>query len=438
MGILVAFLAFFVLSFASEIEVAVKKPIPLRDFLLLISGLSGKKIILLEGGEEKVWFVGKGSVYDVLDAVVYPAGYFWEERNGKIIVRKFVSGVWRLPFPRLNARLTFSGRRDPLGFVYTVDANFGKTLSEALSAVVVKGKYKVDTSSGIVTFSGPLREKLAVESVIRKMEEILKDRVKLKLIVAVLNDEYLRRTGIDLATLFRLGGRIALRVNSPEELPFSLFYDSGNLDFILSALERKGVLEILENREFESVSGIPIVFSQRRVKEYVKSTRIAFFTPVTGTGNQSVSAIPTLEIEKGEISEGSSLVLVPQRISGEKILLELGYSSSTLNELKTEIYQVQGQEQTLQNPDVSHSDFSVSVELPEGKGILLVSSAIDRRKALSEGVPYLHSIPFVGYLFGKKERIKGKVRLLVWVSYAGDSSPSLSEVKADEILGIER
>ncbi|HIQ49418.1 MAG TPA: hypothetical protein EYH58_07310 [Aquifex aeolicus] len=399
----------------AEISVNVKEPVSLKDFLTLLSGLSGRRIVLMDEGNERVWFVGKGSVEKILDTVLYPIGYYWEREGKKIIVRKYVSKVWRIPFPRFGSSLYFKKDGKILSYDYEYKQALVDSIRKLLLPYAGNARIEVDPYTGMISFYGTYKELKAVEEVIDKIKDAFSETIALRMEVIAVEFSNEHQTGINWNAILRNPTKISLGLSTAKELPLTVGVNTYSLEAFLSALERYGKVKVLENKSFVVLSGFPLAFSQTKTFEYVKSVRIGFLAPEQGTGY----TIPTVDIQKDKVEEGSHLVFIPQKISDNEILLEVGYASSKLNKLETKTFVAQGQEQTVENPEIVMTDFTLPVTLREGESLTLVSSVIDLTKLRSEGVPLLLKIPLVKYLFGYHSEEKGKVQLIVRITYLG-------------------
>ena len=397
--------------------VNVKNPIPLREFVTLLSGITKQRIVLMDEGSEKVWFVGKGSLEKILDTVLYPIGYYWEREGDKIVIRKFVSRIWKLYIPKLSSEVTFTAQGTNLSYTYDYTGKLGETIRRILSPFVERGRIEVDPVTGIVSFYGTYKEMKAVEEVLEKLQDMLTQRVVLKMDVyaLVLNDEY--QTGIDLSMFLRDPTRIGVNLlTSQANSPFSLTFQTTSVEGLLTLLEKFGKVKILESRVFNSITGFPIVMTQVREREYLKETRIGYIAPQQGVGY----VVPTLEVRQEKVDEGSQMVLIPQKLSEDRIVLEVAYGNKRINAIERKTFVVQSQETSLESPDVSRSDFSVNSVLEEGQSLVLVSSIMDSEKLSSRGVPFLSRIPVIKHLFGSHYKDKRKVQLIVTITYLGE------------------
>lgn len=417
-------------KYRTEYKINVKNPIPLREFITLLSSISRERIVLMDEGSERVWFVGKGSVEKILDTVLYPIGYYWEREGDKILIRKYVSKVWKLYIPKLSSQITFKAEGTNLSYTYDYTGKLGETIKRILSPFVEKGRIEIDPVTGIVSFYGTYKEMKAVDEVLEKLQDMLTRKITLKMNVyaLILSNEY--RTGIDISMLLRNPTRIGINLlTSQSNAPFSLTFQTTGIEGLISLLEKFGEVKLLESRVFNSVTGFPIVMTQVREREYLKETRIGYLAPQQGVGY----VIPTLEVKQEKIDEGSQMVLIPQKLGEERIVLEVAYGNKRINTIEKKTFVVQGQQTSLESPDISRSDFSVSSVLRKGQSLVLVSSVVDSKKIFSTGLPFLSRVPFLKYLFGSHYRNKGRIQLFVTITYLGeDYGSGLGETEAEE------
>ena len=392
----------------------------LKKFIPYLAGLTQRRIILEDKeAKEKVSFTGWTTLEALLDVVLPPLGYGWEQdRNGAIRISKYVTKVWKVDIPSVARKLQFShgSQSSQVSYNYDFQQKLVDSIRSLLTSLVKEGKVTVDPYLGIVTFYGPRKEAKVLEPVISKISDILKDSIKLKIeVIAIrLRREY--QTGINLSSVFSgdIKGQVSFSTASTEA-PFTAGFTSSKVEGFISALEQYGEVKAIESREFNVVSGFPIVYSSGRKITYLREVRVAYLQVVQG----GTTAIPSVNLIQAEENSGTDFILIPRKLENGTLSLDVMFSQKQLDELIEKTFKTEGQETTLQQPQVSYNSFANLAVLKEGEELILVSSVMDLNKDNRKGLPFFIRIPLLRFLFGQNSELSDKVQFVVRVSYEG-------------------
>ena len=393
----------------------------LDKFIPYLAGLTGKRIILEDkNAKEKVSFTGWTTLEALLDVVLPPIGYSWErDRSGAIRISKYVTRVWRIDIPSVARKLQFSQgpQSSQVSYNYDFQQEIVKSIRSLLGSLVKEGKVGIDPYLGVITFYGPRKEARAIEPVVSKISEILQDTIKLRIEVVAIRLKREYQTGINLSSLLRMGTNVSLSLTAPVEAPFAVGFTTSSAEALFSALEKYGEVKSIESREFNVISGFPIVYSSGRKITYLREIRIAYLQVAQGGG----TAIPSTSLVQAEENSGTDFILIPRKLENGMLSLDVMFSQKQLDELVERTFKAEGQETTLQQPQISYNSFANLAMLKEGEDLILVSSVMDLNKDDRSGVPFLIRLPVVRFLFGQNSGLSDKVQFVVRVRYEGTS-----------------
>lgn len=390
----------------------------LRKFIPYLAGLTGERIILMDkDAKEKVSFSGYTTLPSLLDTVLPPLGYWWErDRTGAYRISRNVTRVWKIDLPAVMRELSFRGQKgEGISYSFSYREEVSKTIVSLLQGLIGKaGTVEYNPFTGLLVFHGPLKSARALDPVVGKLSEILKQTIKLRIEIVALRLYKENQTGVNLNSLIRAGFPVGINIQTANPAsPFSFSLTTSRAESFFTALEKFGKLRSIDSKEFNVISGFPVVYSTGGKISYLKRVSIAYLQTYQG----ATTAIPSVNIETGEETSGTDFILIPKKLSDGTLSLEVMFSQKTIDAIEEKTFTVQGQDTTLQLPQVSYSNFQTLSNLEEGEELILVSSVMDLNRSDRQGVPFLIRIPVIRFLFGKSADLSDKVQFIVRVRY---------------------
>jgi len=234
-----------------------------------------------------------------------------------------------------------------------------------------------------------------------KREELV--QVEVKIVRVDLYDRY--RLGIDWDAIIRTGefrGNIIGRFNpfTDTDRRVALVTDAGDLDTVISALERFGKVRIVDTWSYQMKTGTPIPFANYRTVTYF-----------TIGATQGLTSTQVIAEERKEYIGFTGMLGVFKKKKGYYVE---GYIS--LSDLIGFVTQNTPYGE-LKAPDKEEKTFRISTYLSDLNRVLIVGGF---RKSLfrneKEGVPLLSRIPVLGLLFGTTEDEKQNSEFVVLIS----------------------
>lgn len=249
-----------------------------------------------------------------------------------------------------------------------------------------------------------------------KREELI--QVEVKIVRVDLFDRY--RLGIDWDAIIRTGefkGSFLGRFNpfTDNDRRVALITDAGDLDTVISALERFGKVRIVDAWTYQMKTGTPIPFANYRTVTYF-----------TIGATQGLTSTQITAEERKEYVGFTGMLGVFKKKKGYYVE---GYIS--LSDLIGFVVQ-QTPYGELKAPDKEEKTFRISTYLSDLNKVLIVGGF---RKSLfrneKEGVPLLSKIPVLGLLFGTTEDEKQNSEFVVLISLRKARELSEEELKEE-------
>jgi MSHA type pilus biogenesis protein MshL len=181
-----------------------------------------------------------------------------------------------------------------------------------------------------------------------------------------------------------------------------------SIDTVIDALRTFGDTKIVSNPSIRSKHGQPAIISVGTSFTYKKSVKT--------TSTYEETARETTEVEVSTVFDGLILGVIPFIEEDGKITLLINPIKSDVDRASLEPESVGARaDQSISLPRISIKEISTTIGLNSGD-VVILGGLIDKRNIVEKkGVPFLSSIPLLGYLFrsdAKTEEIRELVIIL--------------------------
>jgi hypothetical protein len=419
--------------------------------LLYLSDAAQVPIELKDNVNDVVNFFGSGTLKSVLDTFCANNNLYYKVRDGKIIVRRYISAVFQLNVPMTTSKtytynLTFgqtvaggssnggmlggnttnavqSNGANTSSSTFSFKENFSKNILTLIKPLLKSPMSTVsyDPNTGLLTFYGTVNDYRVVKSIVDKINHELSKPIKVKLNIIAINllNEY--STGINISALFDNLKNLSLSLSSPMSTlsqTGSLFkagISGVNYSALLNALEQYGKTRALDSETYTVLPNQPIVYSPTNTQSYISSYNI--YVPPTVAGVVSTPAyVPTVSY----INTGTSITILPRLTKHKRLIVDVYYSQNTLQNLNsTNISVTNGVSVPIQFPQLSSQNSVLTSILRPQQTIVLISSVYSLKSNNESGIPFLIRAPLLKYLFGNTDKYSNKVQFIIAITYEG-------------------
>ena len=370
------------------------------------------------------------SASTVLREILGSHDLYYEIRDNVIRVLPYEEKFFKLHFMDTNVDMVFDVGGDVLGAgeaetasglsgsfklsgTGTKKGNVYDLLEQMLQRVMTdQGRYSLNRITGTLYLKDTPGVVKAVSRIINHLRDVMARQILIeaRIIEVSLSDNY--NYGIDWEVLRReTKGVTKLNTTSwalGRGLVISGVRSSFNIDVAIDALKMFGDAKVVSNPLIRTKHGKPAIISVGTSITYKKSVSIT--TTVVGD-----EARDTTDVEVSTVFDGLILGLIPFIHEDGLITLLINPIKSDVDPESIEPVPVGGSgAESISLPKVRIKEMSTTISLRSGD-VVFLGGLIDRRKQKEvRGVPFLSSIPLLGYLF-KNETYRDETRELVIV-----------------------
>ncbi|GAB6078032.1 type II secretion system protein GspD [Hydrogenobaculum acidophilum] len=427
------------------------KDVPIPQVLSYLSGITQVPIELKDNVQDRVSFYGQGTLKSILDTFCAYNNLYYKVKNGKIIVRRYISAVFQINIPMTttkayNYNMTFgqsvtnsSSGGSMLGGTSTNPIqntgtntssstfNFNENLAQNIVNLITPllqdkhSKISYDPNTGLLTFFGSINDYKTVKSIVKKLNEELSLPIKIRIDIIAINllNEY--STGINIQALFNSLKNLNISLNAPmttinsSNTLFKASISGSTYSTLLNALEQYGKTRSIDSETYTVLPNQPIVYAPTNTQSYISSYNI--YIPPTVVGVVSSPAyIPIVSY----LNTGTSITILPRLTNKKRLMVDVYYSQNTPQNITTQNISITpGTSLPIQFPEISSQNSVLTSVLKTGQTIALISSVYDLKKNQESGIPFLVRIPFVKYLFGNTDKYSNKVQFIITITYEG-------------------
>jgi len=175
----------------------------------------------------------------------------------------------------------------------------------------------------------------------------------------------------------------------------------GGVSMLLKALDSMGDVNVVSRPSITVSNMFPCVIQEVTSIPYI-----------SGTGQTIGNNITQSNVTTSEISDGLTMRL-EAKIEEDRTVLNISAAVNTLDSM-TNV--PAGNGLTIQEPQVSTESITTNVGIVPGKTLILGGLISSTKKNLTEGIPYLDKIPFLGNAFEYRSRSNQKTELVIFIT----------------------
>lgn len=366
----------------------------------------------------------------VLKEILNTFDLYYEIDQNVIRIKPFEERIFILNFLDVNINTSFDVGGDVLGAGETETATglsgsfklSGKGASKGnaydmmegmLKRVISKGgKYSLNRLSGSLYIKDTPAVIRSISKLINHFKEMLSRQILIeaRIIEVALSEGY--KYGIDWS-LLRKEAKTATKITEASWALGAGLVISGvtrefSIDTAIDALRTFGDTKIVSNPSIRSKHGQPAIISVGTSFTYKKSVKT--------TSTYEETTRETTEVEVSTVFDGLILGVIPFIEEDGKITLLINPIKSDVDRASLEPESVGARaDQSISLPRISIKEISTTIGLNSGD-VVILGGLIDKRNIVEKkGVPFLSSIPLLGYLFrsdAKTEEIRELVIIL--------------------------
>ncbi len=185
----------------------------------------------------------------------------------------------------------------------------------------------------------------------------------------------------------------------PVPLPFSAVFATNRSQALIRALGRQGRVRIVSQPRLLLANHQTAAIQVGQVRSYLASVTT---TAVQGAGTQLSAAV-------GAVQDGVTLTITPRILESDVVLVV----TPTLARV-TQIRQVTfGGGNLIEAPDVTNRTLTTTVRVPSGGMVVMGGLLSEEQSRDRVGLPWLHRIPVLGWLFGATRDASSRSELVL-------------------------
>jgi len=349
-------------------------------------------------------------LWQVMDEITSSLDLWWKYENGRIVVYKYESRVFRLNLPFLNKKI--EKEDDFLTLEYK--RQFTKNLEKALSKLLrdKESKVSVDEMGNVYVYARKSEVEM-IEDAVRKINKTFTAEIPLRIRVYLVREDDLKSLGLN-ATFRQRNISGGLSSPIPASPIFNMSIATARLEATLRALARTNRAKILEDVMLYALNGQPIVYAPLKKVRIISKVDLTY---VSGTGGVGTT-VPTITIDTEDINAGSTLIVVPYFIGKDKIAVDFYRKDTSIDEIVSKTVELAGATNEISLPKLSTRLNVNQTILKKGQTLVLFSGAMTLKELKDAGFPLLKDIPVIGFLFGGKEWKNALYRYIITITYA--------------------
>lgn len=428
------------------------KNAPIGQVLSYLSGISQVPIELKDNIQDKISFFGQGTLKSILDTLCAYNDLYYKIKDGKIIVRRYMSAIFQLNIPMTttkayNFSTTFgqsvtnsssgggiigSTTTNPVqnNGTNTSSSNFSYNQNLTQNIVLLiqpllqdpRSKISYDPNTGLLSFFGSVNDYKVVRSVVKQLNDRLSKPIKVRINIIALNllNEY--STGINISALFQHLKNLQISLNAPMTATnssnsiFTASINTTSYTGLIQALQQYGKTKSIDSETYTVLPNQPIVYAPTQTQSYISSYNI-YIPPIYNNG---VVSSPVYIPVVSYLNTGTSMTILPRLTSNNRLMVDVYYSQNTSQGFNTQNINISsGVTVPIQFPQISSQNSILTSVLKQRQTIALISSVYDLNKNNENGIPFLIRIPLIKYLFGNTDKYSNKVQFIITITYEG-------------------
>ena len=363
-------------------------------------------------------------------ALLEAHGYYWEEDNGLIFVRRWQTKFFTLDYLRLirggtgrseahvasgatgNGRRNGSGQNtDTIALEQKDHIEFWQELETQMRALLSKqGRLVVNRLSGTIQVTDLSQRVREIEQFLALLQRSLYRQVEIeaRIYEVTLKDDFSLGINWDKINFHGAAGTTVLSnivtaplggfLSSPQTA--TVRFDDGSFDVILEALKEQGEVKVVSQPRIVTLNNQPALIKV--------ATDESFFTQTISQGSAGTGNLITEQVRT--ITVGLVLSVTPQISEEGWVMLDMTPITSSLRETRTS---PQG---TATAPVLDIKQASVLVRVKDGATAVVAGLIQDTVSDTERTVPILGDIPGLGYLFKGTFQTTRKSELVIFIT----------------------
>ena len=449
---------------------------PLRDVLYVVADAASLNLVMEKGvdPETEVNLTLKNVTAEfALNTIFAAVDYFYKVEENLLVVKAFDTKVFELGHPPITqayevdvggdilggamsispsgssgggggstpmkGNISQSVKGDDTAFKFwdAIEKSLGSLLGSQATGTNQAGSgqgFTINRLTGTVYVTASKKDLKKVEDYLRTVRKVIGRQVLIeaKVIEVKLQDDF--QFGIDWTMVDRYLATMvdgATRIKSTFTYSTTQFRNIVNgagpvfaitgdlnfggaktdLSFILSALQQQGDIRTLSNPKLNIMNGQTALLSVGRNQAYISKVE----TTTSGAGTASPTI--TYTVTTNSILSGTMIGMIPYIDESGEISLTITPIVSDLVKLTP---QTIGSATTsaaldIQLPTVDLRELSTTVKVRNGD-IIAIGGLISKKESFVDNqVPFLGSIPYLGYLFKSRDKQEQKIELVILI-----------------------
>jgi len=387
--------------------------------------------------------VRQGTLRQALVAIVEPAGYYFEESEGGLVVRRLKTVLYAIDYPQLtrngtgNASITLGGTgasssaSPPVAGAAAASSSsdatqvsisqenrntFWSGLEAELRAMLKDGDALIlNQFSGVAQVTAPV----ARQEVVRRFLELVNRRIcsqveiEARLVEVALSDE--RKLGIDWDLAGASLGRIGVQANAPLEVAGvgGSVFGAGTFAATLGLQQTTAVIQALKQQGEVTTVAQPRLRTLNNQTAMIKvgEDRPFFRLQQSTTFQQSGSSNQTQEqFAVSTITIGTILAVTPQIDAAGVITLDV---LPAITRLQAIVTSPDGR-QTAPLTEVKQA--STIVRLRDGETAVIGGLISEETGSAERSVPGLGTVPVIGKAFRSRGTLRRRTELVIFLT----------------------
>jgi MSHA type pilus biogenesis protein MshL len=307
----------------------------------------------------------------------------------------------------LKGKFELTGRGSGVGNSYDVVEN---SVSQMLSKA---GKFSLNRLSGSLYVKDNPAVIHSISRLIGHLKFMLSRQVLIeaRIIEVSLSDEH--KYGIDWGVVRDKAASLTSKVGIAWALGNGFVVDHENSTAVINAtlnmLDTFGDTKVVSNPSIRSKHGKPAIISVGTSYTYKKKVETSVET--TSTGERE-----TADVEISTVFDGLILGVIPFIGEDETISLLINPIKSDVDKSSLQLEAVTGGNQQIALPRVSVKEISTTISMQAGD-VVILGGLIDKQSSSdNKEVPFLSSLPGLGYLFKNEQEIEDVRELVIILS----------------------
>ncbi len=426
---------------------------PLKDVLYTVGENTGLNIVMERGvdpNQQMTVTLKEVAADEALDIIFASVDYFYELDGNVLIVKAMETRIFEFTHPSISQSYSISvggdllGAQDDIGDMQgrvsqSITATlppFWATLEGSIRAIATGGTVNVNRMAGTIMVTASRKSLDKVQDYLIKIEEVMSRRVLIEArIVEVLLTDSLKY-GIDWAFLDgfdgvgsilsgveNFGNSISVENVAGSGIPSGVtalpdlgdpryFVATVGNDFsaVISALDEQGETEVLSNPRIGVLNGQTALLSVGTKLDFISEIDVSVEKD-DDTGVESKE----FDVTTDSILSGFMLGLNPSISSNGEVTLTVTPIVSELinNPDNPTTFSAGGDEFTIFLPEIDLKELSTIITLDDGE-MIVIGGHIDKSDlVIDRQVPFLGSLPVIGYLFKSHENVKQSKELVI-------------------------